>query len=61
MSEQKKCPVDRGKLMIGLEVCRKGECAECPYCNPDIPCWESQSFDALAYIGWLEEQLGVTG
>ena len=32
--EKKPCPVDRGKLLIGLECCRTGDaevCMECPY------------------------------
>lgn len=57
MSE-KKCPVDRGKLMIGMECCRRGACYECPYYGESGGC-KNESTDALAYIGWLEEQLGV--
>ena len=57
MSEKKKCPMDRGKLLIGLECCRKkGKCKECPYRSEDI-CFDRIAFDALAYIGWLEELL----
>lgn len=50
----KPCPVDRGRLMIGLECCRidVGECGECPYDHEK--CTQSAA-DALAYIGWLEE------
>lgn len=60
--EQKKCPVDRGKVLIGLECCRfeRGEkCMACPYYEShcDLKLIE----DATAYIGWLEEQMGVTG
>lgn len=55
--EDKKLPVDREKLLIGLEVCRTGQCKECPYHSPVIPCWESHSSDLLAYIYYLEEQL----
>lgn len=28
---EKKPPVDRGKLLIGLECCRMSDCNECPY------------------------------
>ena len=58
MSEQKKCPVDRGKLLIGLECCRSGsaeDCRKCPYFNKK--CDTEFMNDVLAYIGWLEEQL----
>lgn len=57
MSERKKCPVDRGKLLIGLECCRRGlegNCMECPYFKT---CDKEMLNDALAYIGWLEEKL----
>lgn len=60
--EEKKCPVDRGKLLIGLECCRfrMGEkCSSCPYCHSE--CDFLMTEDALAYISYLEEQLGVTG
>ena len=55
MDETKPCPVDRGKLLIGLECCRSADpcCRECPYGN--CRC-EELSEDALAYIGWLEEE-----
>ena len=60
--EEKKCPVDRGKLLIGLECCRIGRienCKACPYfksrCDVDL------MDDALAYIGWLEEKLEGLG
>ena len=62
MAEAKKCPVDRGKLLIGLECCRIGwaeNCRACPYfissCDTEL------MDDALAYICYLEQQLGVTG
>ena len=61
MAEEKKCPVDRGKLMIGLELCRDGTIHRChfyPYHEPFI-CAIRLPHDALAYIGYLEEQLGV--
>lgn len=61
--EEKKCPVDRGKLLISMEICRRHkptQCVECPYWKLKDGCAE-QSKDALSYIGWLEEKLGVTG
>lgn len=60
--EEKKCPVDRGKLLIGLECCRfrMGEkCRECPYYHSERDFLMIE--DALAYISYLEQQLGVTG
>lgn len=58
MHENKPCPVDRGKLLIGLECCRSGagnECRECPYdfCE-HLNCTQRMAEDALAYIGYLE-------
>lgn len=55
--EEKKCPVDRGKLLIGLECCVDSACDRCPYIHD---CTQ-QTDDSLAYIYYLEEQLGVTG
>ena len=55
----KQPPVDRGKLLIGLECCRDAECGQCPYYSFNN--CDKIAFDALAYIGFLEEQLGVTG
>ena len=60
--EEKKCPVDRGKLLIALECCRNGRietCRKCPYFK--TRCDTELMNDALAYIGYLEEQLGVIG
>ena len=57
--EEKKCPVDRGRLLIALECCRRNKCTECPYCEKNGCPLAAE--DALAYIGFLEEQLGVTG
>lgn len=59
--EEKKCPVDRWTILIALECCRAAECGYCPY-NSELGdnCF-AVALDALAYIGWLEEQLGVTG
>lgn len=59
METKKNPPVDRGKLMIALECCREKECNKCPYTDFDSCAEESK--DALAYIYYLEEQLGVTG
>lgn len=58
--EKKPCPVDRGKLLIGLEFCRRqaeGQCVNCPYWKNlcDIALME----DALAYINYLEELLNA--
>lgn len=51
-------PVDRGKLLIGLEVCRKQmECCECPYYNRKHTECKNISEDSLSYICYLEEQL----
>lgn len=57
--EDKKCPVDRGKLLIALECCRMAECNACPYdTDPnDFGTCDLVSRDALAYICYLEEQL----
>ena len=60
-NSQKNPPVDRGKLLIGLEFCRSVECDWCPYRSALGDNCEAVPLDALAYIGWLEEQLGVTG
>lgn len=59
--EEKKCPVDRDKLLIGLECCREQECRRCPYYCGTIDCCDNLVFDALAYISYLEERLWVTG
>ena len=64
--EEKKCPVDRGKLLIGLECCVADAtplmaCPRlCPY-GRSHNCTGTVQKDALAYIYYLEEQLGVTG
>lgn len=58
VSERKKCPVDRGKLMIALECCRDGRienCLKCPYSGSNCG-WEI-TVDSLAYIYHLEERL----
>ena len=56
----KPCPVDRGKLLIGLECCRTGDaeaCWKCPYFSES--CDTAVMNDALAYINYLEEQLNA--
>ena len=56
----KPCPVDRGKLLIGLECCRTGDaeiCRKCPYFSES--CDTAVMNDALAYINYLEEQLNA--
>ena len=58
--EKKPCPVDRGKLLIGLECCRTGDaeiCRKCPYFSES--CDTAVMSDALAYINYLEEQLNA--
>ena len=58
--EKKPCPVDRGKLLIGLECCREGSaevCRKCPYFS--VRCDTDSTNDALAYIYYLEEQLNA--
>ena len=58
--EKKPCPVDRGKLLIGLECCRTGDaeaCRKCPYFSER--CDTAAMDDALAYINYLEEQLNA--
>ena len=53
----KQPPVDRDKLLIGLEFCRqKKGCSKCPYHNYG-ECESDLSYDALSYICYLEEQL----
>lgn len=56
--EEKKCPVDRGKVLIGLDCCKFVSCNYCPYSRGEC---DLLANDALAYIRYLEEQLGVTG
>lgn len=57
----KQPPVDRGKLLIALECCRDAECDHCPYNSENFYNCDKVAFDALAYIGFLEEQLGEAG
>ena len=62
--EKKPCPVDRGKLLIGLECCLRHPaplnlCTRlCPY-GPDTECTETVRRESLAYIYYLEEQLNA--
>lgn len=58
--EEKKCPVDRGKLLIVLEHCRNCKCFSCPN-EKDLDCAKRLLNDSLSYILYLEERLGVTG
>ena len=59
MSKDKKCPVDRGKLLIGLEHCQVDvyHCDTCPYSRYEDCCSIKLWDDARAYILYLEEQL----
>lgn len=63
MMHKKPCPVDRGKLLIGLECCRANghvSCRRCPYLRTPASggiCIGDIETDALAYIDWLEEQV----
>ena len=62
--EKKPCPVDRGKLLIGLECCLAdpspiGVCVRhCPY-GLDTECTETVRKESLTYIYYLEEQLNA--
>ena len=60
-NERKLLPIDREKLLIALECCRDTECNHCPYYSETFDNCDRVAFDALAYICYLEEQLGVTG
>ena len=51
----KQPPVDRGKLLIGLELFINSICDKCPYFSDCA----QQITDSLAYIYYLEDQLGV--
>lgn len=57
--ENKKLPVDRGRLLIGLEHCRLdvAHCETCPYSLDEYGCSIKLRDDARAYIYYLEEQL----
>lgn len=58
-TEAKPCPVDRGKLIVGIgcHINDEDRCGECPYIPKDDndPCIKNLCMDALAYIGYLEE------
>lgn len=56
-------PVDRGKVLIGLEHCRDygGSCLTCPYHWMRATCIQMLTEDALAYILQLEEALNHDG
>ena len=60
METKKNPPVDRRRLMIGLEICGTGDCDGCPYLADQYRCYDLSN-DALEYIRYLEEQLGVNG
>lgn len=57
---EKKCPVDRGKMMIALECCRNQRCRNCPY-SADYDGCPNAAEAALTYICWLEEHLKERG
>ena len=59
--EEKKCPVDRGRRMVTLECCRLAKCWACPYSRDELDVCQVVLMDALEYILYLEEQLGVSG
>lgn len=56
-------PVDRGKVLIGLEHCRDldGSCLTCPYHGLRTACNQTLTEEALAYILQLEEALNHDG
>ena len=58
--KNKQCPVDRGKLLIGLEHYSHDDCESCPY-KLEIGCLCVYHImkDALAYIYYLEELLNA--
>ena len=58
-----RCPVDRGKVLIGLEHCRNigGSCLTCPYNGQQLACIQTLDEEALAYIIYLEEALNHDG
>lgn len=61
--EKKPCPVDRGKLLIGLELCKNYDeldsCCSCPYADDGYNCDHHLQNDALAYIYYIEERLAA--
>ena len=42
--EEKKCPVDRERVLIGLECCREQDCIRCTY-----DCGTNEDFDRLLF------------
>ena len=58
--EKKPCPVDREKLMAGLQICgnEKVGCKGCPY-DRNPACATTRAKDALAYINYLEGMLNA--
>ena len=58
--EKKPCPVDREKLMAGLQICGNDNvgCNGCPY-ERDTACAITRAKDAIAYISYLEELLNA--
>lgn len=59
--EEKKCPVDRERVLIGLECCREQDCIRCTYDCGSNEDFDRLLFDTVAYIRFLEERIGVTG
>ena len=57
------CPVDPGRVKIGLEHCRgfTGSCLTCPYHGMQATCIQALTEEALAYISYLEEALNHDG
>ena len=57
------CPVDPGRVKIGLEHCRgiAGSCLTCPYHGLRTACIQTLAEEALAYILQLEEALNHDG
>lgn len=58
---ERKPPVNREKLLIGLEHCRDrgSTCHTCPYYHFRYSCIDKAAGDALAYICYLEEAMGI--
>lgn len=54
------CPVDRCKLMAGLQICGNENvgCKGCPY-DGHLTCAIIRAQDALAYINYLEGMLNA--
>lgn len=60
--EEKKCPVDREKVLTALDCCQLASCKPCPYRgqNGGGGC-RKMAEDAYAYVLYLEKRLVVTG